>query len=133
MTCLELGSDRVLVHVNVVLVDCGHDELIALRLHPRRHERRQIQPRISVKHELVVDDLVRRLLRDRILWHFEPADQKLQIKSERMTKKIEFSGILNLIKNKIKIEREYRILRHFEPDQASIKFEREREREDMVT
>lgn len=77
-TCLELGGDGVLIHVNVVLVDGGHDQLVALRLHPRRHEGSQIQPRIPVQHQLVVYDLPRRLLRDRIIRHFEP---KIQIQT----------------------------------------------------
>ena len=69
---LELSGDGVLVHVDVILVDGVHDELVALRLHPRRHERRQVQPRVPVQHQLVVYYLVRCLLRDRILRHFEP-------------------------------------------------------------
>ena len=32
--------------------------LVGLRLHPRRHERRQVEPRVAVEHELVVNDLV---------------------------------------------------------------------------
>lgn len=39
---LEFGGDGVLVHVNIVLVNGGHDEFITLRLHPRRHERGQV-------------------------------------------------------------------------------------------
>jgi hypothetical protein len=71
-TCLELGGDRVLVHVDVVLVDGSHHELVTLRLHPGGHERSQVQPWVPIQHELVVDDLVRRLLRDRVIRHSEP-------------------------------------------------------------
>jgi hypothetical protein len=70
---LELGGDGVLVHVDVVLVDGCLDELVTLGLHPRGDERRQVQPRVPVQHQLVVDDLVRRLLGDRLLRHPEPA------------------------------------------------------------
>jgi len=77
---LELGGDGVLVHVDVVLVDGGHDELVALGLHPGGDEGRQVQARVPVQHQLVVDDLVRRLLGDRVLRHAIPAaaqrDQK---------------------------------------------------------
>jgi len=69
---LQLGGDGVLVHVDVVLVDGGLDELVALGLHPRGDEGRQVQPRVPVQHQLVVDDLVRRLLGDRLLRHPEP-------------------------------------------------------------
>lgn len=72
-TCLEFGSDRVLIHVDVVLVNGGHNKLIALRLHPCGDEGGQIQPGISVQHELVVYDLKRRLLGNRLLRHLEPA------------------------------------------------------------
>lgn len=33
---LEFSGNRVLIHVDVVFVEGGHDELIALWLHPRR-------------------------------------------------------------------------------------------------
>lgn len=32
---LEFSCNRVLIHVDVVFVEGGHDELIALWLHPR--------------------------------------------------------------------------------------------------
>jgi hypothetical protein len=63
----------VLVHVDVVLVDGVHDELVALWLHPGGDEGRQVEPRVAVQHQLVADDLVRRLLRDRPLRHPVPA------------------------------------------------------------
>lgn len=71
-TCLELGGDGILVHVDVVLVDRGHDELIALRLHPGGHEGRQVQPRVSVQHQLVFYDLVCCFLWDGVVSHLEP-------------------------------------------------------------
>jgi hypothetical protein len=70
---LELSGDGVLVHVDVVLVDGVLDELVALGLHPRGDEGRQVQPRVPVQHQLVVDDLVRRLLGGRLLRHPVPA------------------------------------------------------------
>jgi hypothetical protein len=73
---LELRGDGVLVHVDVVLVDGVHDELVALGLHPRGDEGRQVQPRVAVQHQLVVDDLVRRLPRDRPLRHPVPAEAR---------------------------------------------------------
>ena len=55
---LELGRARVLVLVDHVLVErLGHQPL-GLRLHPRRHERRQVQPGVAVEHQLVVHELV---------------------------------------------------------------------------
>jgi hypothetical protein len=38
---LDLGGDRVLVHVSVVLVGGLEHELVALGFHPRGHERRR--------------------------------------------------------------------------------------------
>src|SRR4051812_23336520 len=71
-TNLELSSDGVLIHVNIVLVDGSHDELVALRLHPRRHEGSQVQPGVPVQHQLIVYDLIRCVLRYRMLRHLEP-------------------------------------------------------------
>ena len=56
---LDLGGLRVLVLVDHVLVEALGHELLGLRLHPRRHERGHVQPRVAVEHQLVVDDLVR--------------------------------------------------------------------------
>ena len=39
---LKFGGDRVLVHVDIVLVNGSHDEFVALRLHPRGHEGGQV-------------------------------------------------------------------------------------------
>uniref|UniRef100_A0A8R7V8N9 Uncharacterized protein n=1 Tax=Triticum urartu TaxID=4572 RepID=A0A8R7V8N9_TRIUA len=72
-TDLELGGDWVLVHVDVVLVDGFHHELAALGLHPGGDEGRQVQPWVPIQHQLVADDLVRRLLMDRPLRHPVPA------------------------------------------------------------
>ena len=55
---LELGRLRVLVLVDHVLVERLGHEAVGLRLHPGRHERGQVEPRVAVEHELVVDDLV---------------------------------------------------------------------------
>ena len=55
---LELRGLRVLVLVDHVLVEALGHQLLGLRLHPRRHERRQVQARVAVEHQLVVDDLV---------------------------------------------------------------------------
>ena len=55
---LELGGLRVLVLVDHVLVDALGHQLRGLRLHPRRDERGQVQPRAAVEQQLVVDQLV---------------------------------------------------------------------------
>ena len=56
---LDLGRLRVLVLVDHVLVEALGHQLLGLRLHPGRHERRDVQARVAVEHQLVVDDLVR--------------------------------------------------------------------------
>ena len=56
---LDLGGLRVLVLVDHVLVEALGHELLGLRLHPGRDERRDVQARVAVEHQLVVDDLVR--------------------------------------------------------------------------
>ena len=70
---LELGSDRVLVHVDVVLVDRFHNEFVTLWLHPCRHKRSQVQPRVTIKHELIFYDLICSLLRYRALTNLIPS------------------------------------------------------------
>ena len=56
---LQLCRLRVLVLVDDVLVDGLVHEPLCLRLHPRRDERRQVEPGVAVEHQLVVDDLIR--------------------------------------------------------------------------
>ncbi len=55
---LDLGGLRVLVLVDHVLVEALGHEPLGLRLHPGRDERRDVEPRVPVEHQLVVDDLV---------------------------------------------------------------------------
>jgi hypothetical protein len=64
---LELGRLRVLVLVDHVLVDALAHQLRRLRLHPRGHERRQVQPRPPVEEQFVVDELVGDLGRHRVV------------------------------------------------------------------
>jgi len=73
---LKLSGDRVLVHVDVVLIESGHDEFVTLGLHPCRNERGQIQAWVAVQHELVADDLVRRILGRFVLRYFKPSIQQ---------------------------------------------------------
>ena len=61
---LDLGGLRVLVLVDHVLVEALGHELLGLGLHPRGHERGDVETRVAVEHELVVDDLVRD-----VRWH----------------------------------------------------------------
>ena len=56
---LELRGLRVLVLVDHVLVEALGHQLLGLRLHPGRHEGRQVHARVAVEHQLVVHDLVR--------------------------------------------------------------------------
>ena len=60
---LELGGLRILVLVDHVLVEALGHEPLRLRLHPRADERGEVEPRIPVEHQLVVDDLVRAVRR----------------------------------------------------------------------
>ena len=55
---LDLRGLRILVLVDHVLVEALGHQRPGLRLHPGRHERREVQPRVAVDHQLVVDDLV---------------------------------------------------------------------------
>ena len=55
---LELRGLRVLVLVDHVLVEALGHQPLGLRLHPGRDERREVQARVAVEHQLVVDDLV---------------------------------------------------------------------------
>ena len=58
---LELRGARVLVLVDHVLVERQGHQRFGLRLHPRRHERREVQPCVPVEHELVLHELERRV------------------------------------------------------------------------
>ena len=61
---LELRGLRVLVLVDHVLVEALRHQLLGLRLHPGGHERGDVQARVAVEHELVVDHLVGRVGRE---------------------------------------------------------------------
>jgi hypothetical protein len=71
---LECGRLRVLVLVDHVLVQALGHQLLGLRLHPRRHECRDVQPRVAVEHQLVVDDLVGDVRRHLVLGQRVPWD-----------------------------------------------------------
>jgi hypothetical protein len=60
---LDLGGLGVLVAVDHVAIGALIKQSVRRRLHPGRHECRQIQPGVAVEHQLVVDDLVGRLSR----------------------------------------------------------------------
>jgi hypothetical protein len=64
---LELGSLRVLVLVDHVLVDALEHQHPGLRLHPGGDERGKVQPGAAVEQELVVDELIRDIGRHRIV------------------------------------------------------------------
>jgi len=55
---LELSGNRVLVHVNVVLVQGRQDEFVTLGLHPCGHKGGKVEAGIAIQHELITDDLV---------------------------------------------------------------------------
>ena len=55
---LHEGRLRILVLVDHVLVERLRHELLGIGVHARGHERRQVEARVAVQHELVVDDLV---------------------------------------------------------------------------
>jgi len=49
---------RVLVLVDHVLVERLGHQALGLRLHPRSDERGEVEARVAIEHEFVVDDLV---------------------------------------------------------------------------
>lgn len=51
---LNFRSNGVLIHVDIILVQWFLNQLVALRLHPRCYERRQIQTGIAIQHQLIV-------------------------------------------------------------------------------
>ena len=71
---LERRGLRVLVLVDHVLVEALGHQTLGLWLHPRRHERRHVEARVAVEHELVVDDLVRHVRRHLVLGERVPWD-----------------------------------------------------------
>ena len=72
-TDLELSGDRILIHVNVVLVKGSHDELVTLRLHPSGHKRGQVEPWCTIQHQLIVYYLISCILWYAVPWHLEPS------------------------------------------------------------
>ena len=73
---VKVSGGRILVHVNIVLVDGFHDEFVALFFHGSGHKRSQVQLWNCIKLQLIVNVLVRSLLRHGVLWHAEPASPK---------------------------------------------------------
>jgi hypothetical protein len=65
---------RILLLVDEVLVECFADELLGFRLHPRRHEAREVERGVPIEVHLVVDQAINdvgrhRLLLELVLWH----------------------------------------------------------------
>ena len=73
---LELRCLRVLVLVDHVLVEALRHQLLRLRLHPGRHEGGDVQPRVPIEHQLVVDDLVRDVRRQLLVGRRVPRDRR---------------------------------------------------------
>ncbi len=71
---LELGGLRVLVAVDQVLVGGDRHQPLGLRLHPRGPEGGDVEPRVAVEHQLVADDVERRLRVDGVLGHLAAWD-----------------------------------------------------------
>ena len=71
---LDLGGRGVLILVDHVLVERLGHQALGLVVHPRRHERRQVQPRVAIEHQLVVDEAVRDLGVVLVLGHAQAGD-----------------------------------------------------------
>lgn len=69
---LELSGNRVLVHVNVVLVQGRQDEFVTLGLHPCGHKGGKVEAGIAIQHELITDDLVCNIFWCFSLWQTIP-------------------------------------------------------------
>ena len=80
---LERRGLRVLVLVDHVLVEALGHQALGLRLHPRGHEGRQVEARVAVERELVVDDLVGDVRRPRPCGQLGPWDLALQLEDPR--------------------------------------------------
>ena len=93
---LELRGLRVLVLVDHVLVEALGHQLLGLRLHPRRHERREVHARVAVEHQLVVDDLVRDVRGHVVGGHLVPRDAaaslELEDRQDRQVARLRRSG-----------------------------------------
>ena len=61
---------------------------VGLRLHPGGHERREVQPRVAVEHQLVVDDLVRDVGRHLAARELEAGDRAGVHRDERLDRQI---------------------------------------------
>ena len=85
---LELGGLRVLVLVDHVLVEALGHQLLGLRLHPGSDEGRHVQPRVSVEHQLVVDDLVGHVGRHLSLRELVPRNRSPLETEERLHREI---------------------------------------------
>ncbi len=73
---LDRGGGRVLVLVDHVLVERLGHQLLGLRVHPRGDERRQVQPRAAVEHQLVVDEPVGGIGIHRFVGHPQRRDRR---------------------------------------------------------
>ncbi len=89
---LEVGCLRVLVLVDHVLVEALGHELLGLRLHPRGDERGQVQARVAVEHQLVVDDLVGDVAGHLALGQLVPGDPIGLAREERFHGEVVRSG-----------------------------------------
>ena len=72
---LELGSDRIFIHVNIVLVNRFHDEFVTLTFHPSGDKGSEIKPGIAIKHQLITDYLISSVFGHGIVRHLEPVSR----------------------------------------------------------
>ena len=69
---MKLSGNRVLIHVDIILVDGLHDKFVTLGLHQRGDKGSQVQLWLTIKQQLIVYDLVSSLLWYRALRHLIP-------------------------------------------------------------
>jgi len=73
---VKVCGDRILIHVNIVLVDGFHDEFVALFLHGSGDKGSQVKLWNGIKLQLIVYVLVGSLLWHGVLRHAESASPK---------------------------------------------------------
>ena len=83
---LELRGLRILVLVDHVLVEALDHEPLRLRLHPGTDERGEVESRVPVEHELVVDDLVRAVRRHLLCGQLVARD-RCRVERERRSRR----------------------------------------------
>ena len=81
---ISMSAVRGYSSLSIMFLSRHRHQLPSLRLHPRRHEGREVQPRVPVEHQLVFDELVGDVGRQLALRQLVPWDPGFDVRAAKI-------------------------------------------------